>query len=93
MTLRVPYQVMDEQHTIMRKAAQDLDALLDTIRDGLQRLNWQGTDRAAYNEAQRSWDASVGDMNTVLNEIAMAVGYARENYETTEMENSRLWQR
>jgi 6 kDa early secretory antigenic target len=93
MTLKVPYEVLDSQHQIMRKAARDIDIVLDTIRDGLQRLNWQGTDRDAYNDAQLRWDRSVVDMNNVLNEIAMAVGFARENYETTEMENSRLWQR
>jgi hypothetical protein len=30
-------------------------------------------------------------MNNVLNEIAMAVGFARENYANVEMQNSRLW--
>jgi WXG100 family type VII secretion target len=82
---------MDSQHDIMRRAAREIDITLDTIRDALQRLHWQGADRAAYNEAQKKWDDSVVDMNNVLNEIAMAVGYARENYATTEMSNSQLW--
>ena len=89
--LRVPYEVLDQQHLIMRGAARELDTLLDTIRDGLQRLHWQGTDRVAYDEAQRRWDNAVGDMNNVLNEIAMAVGFARENYANVEMQNSKLW--
>ena len=89
--LRVPYEVMDSQHEIMRRAAREIDVTLDTIRDALQRLHWQGADRTAYNEAQKKWDDSVTDMNNVLNEIAMAVGYARENYATTEMSNSQLW--
>jgi early secretory antigenic target protein ESAT-6 len=89
--LRVPYEVMDTQHETMRRAAREIDVTLDTIRDALQRLHWQGADRAAYNDAQKRWDDSVVDMNNVLNEIAMAVGYARENYATTEMSNSQLW--
>jgi WXG100 family type VII secretion target len=89
--LKVPYEVLDSQHEIMRRAAREIDITLDTIRDALQRLHWQGTDRAAYNEAQKKWDDSVVDMNNVLNEIAMAVGFARENYATTEMSNSQLW--
>jgi WXG100 family type VII secretion target len=82
---------MDTQHETMRRAAREIDVTLDTIRDALQRLHWQGADRAAYNDAQKRWDDSVVDMNNVLNEIAMAVGYARENYATTEMSNSQLW--
>jgi WXG100 family type VII secretion target len=82
---------MDAQYEVMKKAARDIDVLLDTLRDGLQRLNWTGADRAAYDECQRKWDASVMDMNNVLNEIAMAVGYARENYASVEMQNSKLW--
>jgi 6 kDa early secretory antigenic target len=89
--LRVPYQIMEQQHETMRRAAREIDVTLDTIRDALQRLHWQGADRAAYNDAQKRWDDSVVDMNNVLNEIAMAVGYARENYATTEMSNSQLW--
>ena len=91
--LKVPYEVMDQQHETMRRAAREIDTLLDTIRDGLQRLHWQGADRAAYDEAQRKWDLAVTDMNNVLNEIAMAVGFARENYANVEMQNSQLWQR
>jgi 6 kDa early secretory antigenic target len=89
--LNVPYQVMDQQHEIMRKAARDIDVVLDTIRAGLTKLQWQGADRAAYDDAQKRWDTAVVDMNNVLNEIAMAVGYARENYANVEMQNSRLW--
>jgi len=89
--LKVPYEVMDSQHDIMRRAAREIDITLDTIRDALQRLHWQGADRAAYNEAQKKWDDSVVDMNNVLNEIAMAVGFFCKDTATTEMSNSQLW--
>jgi WXG100 family type VII secretion target len=89
--LTVPYEVMQSQHEIMRNASREIDTTLDTLRQGLQKLHWVGNDRAAYDDAQRRWDAAVTDMNNILNEIAMAVGYARENYANTEMQNSKLW--
>jgi early secretory antigenic target protein ESAT-6 len=89
--LRVPYEVLESQHEVMKKAALEIDTLLDTLRQGLTKLHWVGADRAAYDDAQRKWDRAVVDMNNVLNEIAMAVGFARENYANVEMQNSRLW--
>jgi WXG100 family type VII secretion target len=89
--LQVSYEVMQAQHEVMRKASLEIDTLLDTLRQGLSKLNWQGADRDAYNEAQTQWDNAVRDMNNILNEIAMAVGFARENYATVEMQNQQLW--
>ena len=89
--LTVPYEVMETQHQAMRTASQHIDTVLDTLRQGLTKLHWVGADRAAYDDAQRRWDAAVSDMNNVLNEIAMAVGIARENYVNVEMQNSQLW--
>jgi WXG100 family type VII secretion target len=89
--LKVPYEVMESQHQVMRNASLEIDTLLDTLRQGLTRLHWVGEDRTAYNAAQKNWDDAVTDMNNVLNEIAMAVGFARENYANVEMQNSHLW--
>jgi 6 kDa early secretory antigenic target len=92
MTINVPYAVLEAQHQVMRKASQEIDQLLDALRAGLTKLNWVGQDRAAYDVAQKNWDDAVLDMNNVLNQIAMAVGVARDNYMTTENSNRQLWQ-
>ena len=89
--LRVPYEVLESQHQVMKNASLEIDGLLDTLRQGLSKLNWVGADRVAYDAAQKNWDDAVRDMNNVLNEIAMAVGFARENYANVEMQNSSLW--
>ena len=34
--LKVPYEVMDSQHDIMRRAAREIDITLDTIRDAAE---------------------------------------------------------
>jgi early secretory antigenic target protein ESAT-6 len=54
-------------------------------------MEWEGQDQVAYQQHQAKWDQAVRDLNAVLNEIANAVGVARENYMSTEMSNSKLW--
>lgn len=69
-----------------------LDQRLDTLRAMLNRMDWQGADKEAYQAHQAQWDSAVREINSLLNEIGGAVGIAQQNYQTTELENSRLWQ-
>ncbi len=57
----------------------------------LQKLQWDGEDRVAYEQHQASWDAAIKDINQILNEIGGAVGVAKDNYVSTEMSNARIW--
>jgi 6 kDa early secretory antigenic target len=71
--------------------SKDIDTKLDTLRAMLQQLEWEGTDREAYNTYQAQWDQAVRDINAVLNQIGGAVGIAKENYVTTEANNAKVW--
>ena len=75
----------------MRTIAQAMDQKLDTLRAGLQKIEWSGTDEQTYRQHQAKWDKAVTDLNAVLNQIGAAVGIASENYLDTEMNNSKLW--
>ncbi|WP_327004207.1 WXG100 family type VII secretion target [Dactylosporangium sp. NBC_01737] len=83
-------QMETASHTI-KGISKAIDTELDTLRLRLQNMTWDGKDREAYNQHQAQWDAAVKDMNNLLNEIGGAVGIARTNYITTEMENARVW--
>jgi 6 kDa early secretory antigenic target len=89
--VQVDYAVMESAHTQMGVISKSIDEKLDTLRSGLQKIEWEGTDRESYQAHQAAWDSAVRDINQVLNDIAGAVGIARENYMTTEMSNSKLW--
>lgn len=91
MTIKVDYAVLEAAHTQMQTISKTIDGKLDTLRAGLQRIVWEGADREAYRQHQAQWDTAINDINTILNEIGVAVGVARENYLSTEMGNSRLW--
>ena len=85
------YAQMETASQTIQGISKTIDTELDTLRSRLQQMTWDGKDRDAYNQHQAKWDAAVKDMNNLLNEIGGAVGIARTNYITTEMENARVW--
>jgi ESAT-6 family protein len=91
MTIKVNYAALEQAHTQMQAIARHLDEKLDTLRSGLQRIEWEGHDAVAYQQQQAAWDAAVRDINAILNEIGTAVGIAKENYLSTETSNARAW--
>ncbi|MEV6525454.1 WXG100 family type VII secretion target [Longispora sp. NPDC051575] len=91
MSIQVSYEVLEHATGEIKKLSGQIDEKLDTLRQGLQRLQWDGNDREAYNQHQKKWDDAVKDLNSVLAQIGAAVGMAKQNYMDTEMQNSKLW--
>ncbi|MFC0004935.1 WXG100 family type VII secretion target [Micromonospora siamensis] len=89
--IKVDYAVLESSNQQMLAISRTIDEKLDTLRSMLSKLQWDGQDRAAYEQHQAQWDAAVRDINKILNEIGGAVGVARENYVSTEMSNARVW--
>ena len=89
--IKVDYAVLESSHTQMQTIAKNIDEKLDTLRQGLQRMVWDGNDQQSYQLHQQQWDNAIRDINQILNDIGVAVGMAKENYLTTEMSNSKLW--
>ena len=91
MTIEVNYAQMEAAQREMQRISNSIDTKLDTMRAMLQRIQWEGADRAAYQQHQAKWDSAIQDLNNILNEIGAAVGVAKENYLTTEMSNAQAW--
>ncbi|SCE79064.1 WXG100 family type VII secretion target [Micromonospora mirobrigensis] len=89
--IKVDYAVLESSNQQMLAISRTIDEKLDTLRSMLSKLQWDGQDRAAYEQHQAQWDAAVRDINKILNEIGGAVGVARENYVSTEMSNAKVW--
>jgi len=89
--IKVDYAVLESSHSQMQTIAKNIDEKLDTLRQGLTRVVWDGNDQQAYQLHQQQWDNAIRDINQILNDIGLAVGMAKENYLTTEMSNSKLW--
>ncbi|MDP9797584.1 WXG100 family type VII secretion target [Catenuloplanes nepalensis] len=90
--VKVDYAVLESSTQQINSISKTIDEKLDTLRQMLSKLQWDGEDRVAYEQHQATWDAAVRDINQILNDIGGAVGIAKENYVSTEMSNSRLWQ-
>jgi early secretory antigenic target protein ESAT-6 len=90
--IKVNYAAMETAHGEIRSISDALGNKLDGLKDRLQKIEWTGSDREAYQAAQNKWDTAVRDMNAVLADIGKAVGTALENYQSTEMGNAKLWQ-
>ncbi|RKN41123.1 WXG100 family type VII secretion target [Micromonospora endolithica] len=91
MSIKVDYAVLESSNQQMLAISRTIDEKLDTLRSMLAKLQWDGQDRAAYEQHQAQWDAAVRDINKILNDIGGAVGIARENYVSTEMSNAQVW--
>ncbi|MCM0676775.1 WXG100 family type VII secretion target [Micromonospora sp. LZ34] len=91
MSIKVDYAVLESSNQQMLAISRTIDEKLDTLRSMLSKLQWDGQDRAAYEQHQAQWDAAVRDINKILNDIGGAVGIARENYVSTEMSNAKVW--
>ncbi|MER7459926.1 WXG100 family type VII secretion target [Micromonospora sp. NPDC126480] len=91
MSIKVDYAALENANQQMQTISRTIDEKLDTLRSMLSKLQWDGQDRAAYEQHQAQWDSAVRDINRILNEIGGAVGIARENYVSTEMSNAKVW--
>jgi WXG100 family type VII secretion target len=75
----------------IRDIAKTMDGRLDTLRAMLDRMVWEGQDKVSYAAHKAQWDSAVAELNSLLNQIGGAVGLAQQNYATTELNNSQLW--
>lgn len=89
--VKVDHQALMAAEKEIRDISKTMDGRLDALRGLLQRMQWEGQDKAAYEAHQAQWDSAVREINSLLNEIGGAVGLAQQNYQTTEIDNTKLW--
>ena len=90
--ISVDFEHLNELERALSGASSEIENQLATLRSKLQALQWDGQDRAAYNEAQLRWDKAVEDLNETLASISVSVRVANEGYFEAELANVRQWQ-
>lgn len=85
--VKVDYGVLESSQQQIIGISRGIDQKLQDLRQMLSRIEWVGSDQAAYQEAQQRWDQSIADLNVVLGQIGGAVNAAKENYMATEASN------
>ncbi|MEU5157545.1 WXG100 family type VII secretion target [Glycomyces sp. NPDC021274] len=65
-----------------------MTSALADLRTKLDGLEWEGADKAAYEESKAQWDASFEKINDILEAVGRAVENAKERYRETEAANA-----
>jgi WXG100 family type VII secretion target len=89
--ITVNYAALEQGESTIKAIASAIEGKLSDLKGRLAKIEWDGSDRDAYNQYQLSWDNAVADMNQVLAKIGAAVATARENYQSTEQSNAQAW--
>ncbi|MEV4624544.1 WXG100 family type VII secretion target [Asanoa sp. NPDC049573] len=89
--IQVSYAALENAQSQMQAISKGIEGRLDSLRSQLQQMQWNGSDREAYQGYQAQWDAAVADINAILHEIGAAVGTANQNYQSTEANNAKVW--
>jgi early secretory antigenic target protein ESAT-6 len=90
--IHVNHSTLEAAEGQIKKFASDINAKLDTLRQGLAKMEWQGTDQQAYQAYQDQWNTSAANLNDILNQIGAMVGVAHQNYLGTEQANAKMFQ-
>jgi WXG100 family type VII secretion target len=85
-------EIANAQSNVSQTSTQ-INQLLDDLKAYLTPMvaTWDGAASEAYNEKQRQWDTSAGELNQVLAQIGAALGTANQNYQDAERRNTGLW--
>ncbi|GIG27059.1 WXG100 family type VII secretion target [Cellulomonas denverensis] len=70
----------------IRGGANGIRAELDTLESKVSalRANWSGQAQEAYDQAQRSWNASLGELQQLLERIASATEQIASTYSSAD---------
>jgi WXG100 family type VII secretion target len=66
----------------------EMTSTLADLRTQLDALDWDGADKAAYEEAKAQWDSAFDKINDILEAVGRAVDNAKNRYQETEAANA-----
>ncbi|MBO3733666.1 WXG100 family type VII secretion target [Glycomyces niveus] len=86
--IAMSYEELDAATAEIASQAGEMTSTLADLRTQLEALDWEGADKAAYEEAKAQWDAAYAKINDILEAVGRAVNNAKERYEETERANA-----
>ncbi len=89
--IKVDYAALENASMRINQISGMLDENLTDLRSRLQRLNWEGEDRVAYNQFQAQWDTAVSELNTLLAQIGGEVSNAKTRFVENELRGAKRW--
>lgn len=89
----VTFGAVDQASADCQTIAGQIEARLGDLKSYLAplRAEWSGGASTDYQALQDRWDRSANDLNAVLQQIAVGLRTAKENYEAAETANAGTW--
>ncbi|GAT67594.1 WXG100 family type VII secretion target [Planomonospora sp. ID91781] len=91
---KVNFVQMEQAQLGLLKVVSNMDKATDELIRKLQEVlgdNWAGDAANFFEEHRKIWDAAEQEMGRQLNEAAVALGTANENYKAAEARNRAIW--
>jgi len=86
--IAMDYEQLESATAEIAQRSGTMTSTLADLRTQLDALDWEGSDKAAYEEAKAQWDQSFEKINDILEAVGRAVENAKERYRETEAANA-----
>ncbi len=86
--IAMSYVQLEEATAEIASQSGEMTSTLADLRTQLDGMDWDGGDKAAYEEAKAQWDAAYEKINDILEAVGRAVDNAKQRYAETEAANA-----
>ena len=86
--IAMSYEELEAATAEIASRSGSMTSTLADLRTQLDALDWEGADKASYEEAKAQWDSSFEKINDILEAVGRAVDNAKQRYADTEAANA-----
>ncbi|MFJ2030182.1 WXG100 family type VII secretion target [Streptosporangium sp. NPDC087985] len=91
---RVNFTQMENTREALLGVVSEMDRATDELITKIKATlgdSWTGATATYFEEHRKIWDAAEAEMGRQLNEAAIALGVANDNYKAAEARNKAIW--
>lgn len=85
--IAMSYEQLEGATAEIASQSGEMNGTLTDLRSQLEALDWEGGDKASYEEAKAQWDAAFAKIDEILQAVGRAVDNAKTRYQETEAAN------
>jgi WXG100 family type VII secretion target len=86
--IAMSYEELEAATAEIASQSGEMTGTLADLRSQLDALDWEGDDKASYEEAKIQWDQAFEKINDILEAVGRAVDNAKNRYQETEAANA-----
>ncbi|GAB3236729.1 hypothetical protein GCM10027447_35330 [Glycomyces halotolerans] len=86
--IAMSYEELEAAHSQILSQSGEMESTLADLRSQLDAMDWEGSDKAAYEESKLQWDQAFEKINEILQGVGNAVNNAKQRYAETEAANA-----